>query len=74
MIYSGSEFFIFGLRIRIRIRLGDCFTTSKDDKIVLEKIKYLIKILVINVVKKAFFVFLKISFYIGRIRIRNPAL
>ena len=26
---------------------------------------------VINVVKKAFFVFLKISFYIGRIRIRN---
>ena len=55
MIYSGSrsKFFIFGLRIRvqtwIRIRLGfshyqvgDCVTTSKEDKIVPEKNQNLI--------------------------------
>ena len=44
---------------------GDCVTTSKDDKIVTEKIKNLIKIFS-NIVKKAFFVFLKFVFLLVR--------
>ena len=46
-IYSGSEFFIFGLRIRIRLgflnsyhyHVGDSVTASKGNKIVPEKLK-----------------------------------
>ena len=46
--------------------VGDCVTTRKDDKIVPEKIKNLIKIFSKKRGKKHVFVFLKINFYIGR--------
>ena len=48
--------------------VGGCVTTSKENKIVPEKIKISLRFLVVNVVKRAFFWVLK-TFYIDRIRI-----